>query len=177
MIEKKIIEWLDFGDSIVKLELYESPILINFFELQRLKQKIGQIPKTLFIIFNIIFFLQLFLLSLENVDYKNDTILEVFHYFENVIFLHKLITTKSNYLTFTIIFSIIFVLHLLSFIFYIILIKKKNIVNFLTLCLKYIDLILYYYLLIPTIYIAFEGFHCEEENEILKHKLLEVTCY
>ena len=36
MIEEKIIEWLDLGDSVQKIDLYERPKLIKYFQYFRL---------------------------------------------------------------------------------------------------------------------------------------------
>ena len=36
MIEERIIEWLDLGDSVQKTDIYERPKLLSFFKFHHL---------------------------------------------------------------------------------------------------------------------------------------------
>ena len=85
MIEEKIIEWLDLGDSVQKIDLYERPKLIKYFQYFRSLIKYGVNSETFDIILHLIGFLQIISLSAINIDEKDDLILEVFKYFEKIL--------------------------------------------------------------------------------------------
>ena len=70
MIEERIIEWLDLGDSVQRLD----------------------------IIFLFIFFLQIISLAAINVDSKDDLILNILKYFEIIIVPHKVISNSKSYI-------------------------------------------------------------------------------
>ena len=77
MIEERIIEWLDLGDSVQKIDLYERPKLIKYFQYHHLLLKYGINSESLDIVFQLMFFLQLISLSSINIDKKVITIEEV----------------------------------------------------------------------------------------------------
>ena len=75
MIEEKIIEWLDLGDSVQKVDLYERPKLIKYFQYFRLLVKHGINSETFDLIIHLIYFLQIICLSMININEKDDLIL------------------------------------------------------------------------------------------------------
>ena len=173
MIEERIIEWLDLGDSVQKLEIYERPKLLNFFKFYHLLLKHGINSEIFDFIFISLFFLQIINLAAINIEPNGDLILELIKYIEYLIIPNKMITNSKLYiLTSSIIWGINiihFILTLLVFVF----LYNKKIIKFLFSLLSFLSCIIYYYLIGPTIDLALNGTNCP--NKI--HKLLEVECY
>ena len=64
MIESKIIEWLDFNDSIKNIDIYSRKKLTIFFELLRTLQIQKNFPLILNILFILLFFIQICTMSI-----------------------------------------------------------------------------------------------------------------
>ena len=174
MIEEKIIEWLDLGDSVQKIDLYERPKLIKYFQYFRLLIKYGLNSETVDAIFHIIYFLQIISLSAINIDEKDDLILEVFKYFEKVLLPYRFITTENNfYVIFSIIIWAISIVHFILTILCIIFLYKKIILYLFFFIISLINYILFYYLKGTIIFIALNGTKCINDN----HEFLEKKCY
>ena len=174
MIEERIIEWLDLGDSVQKIDLYERPKLMKYFQYHHLLVKHGINSESFDIIFYIIYFLQIINLSAININKKDDIILEVFKYFEKVILPYKYMKESNDlYIIFSILiwaFSIIhFILSLLCIIF----LYKKSVLKIFYSFISLLNYILCYYLIGPIVYIALNGTKCIEGN----HEYLNKKCY
>ena len=89
MIEERIIDWLDFADNIQKIDLYEKPKLLKYFQYHHNLLKYGVNSETFDIFVYILYFLQLICLSTININGDNDIILQVFKYFEKIILPHE----------------------------------------------------------------------------------------
>ena len=96
MIEERILDWLDLGDSVQKLDLYERPKLLKFFHHQYLLIKHGINFETFDMLCHIIYFMQLINLSAININEEGDLILGVVKYFEKIILPVKSITSENN---------------------------------------------------------------------------------
>ena len=174
MIEERIIDWLDLGDSVQKIDLYERPKLLKYFQNQHLLLKHGINSVTFDIIFYIIYFLQIICLSTININEKDDIILEVVKYFEKIILPYQFIETTNNLYT---IFSIIiwnisiihFIISLLSFIF----LYKKIVLKFFYFLISFLNYVLFYYMIGPIIHISINGTKCNNNN----HEYLNKQCY
>ena len=174
MIEEKIIEWLDLGDSVQKIDLYERPKLIKYFQYFRLLIKNGLNSETVDAIFHIIFFLQIISLSIINVDEKDDLILEVFKYFEKVLLPYRFISEANNfYLIFSIIIWSISIVHFILTLLCIVFLYKKVIIHLFFFIISLINYILFYYLKGTIIHIALNGTKCINDN----HEFLNKQCY
>ena len=174
MIEERIIEWLDLGDSVQKIDLYERPKLIKYFQYHHLLLKHGINSESLDIVFQLMFFLQLISLSMINIDKKDDLILEVFKYFEKVILPYKYISDTNNlYTIFSIvIWSIIFVHFILTLI-SVIFLYRKNTLKILFYFLSFLNCLIFYYLICPILHITLNGTKCINN----KHEFLGKECY
>ena len=174
MIEERIIEWLDLGDSIQKIDLYERPKLMKYFQYHHLLIKHGINSESFDIIFYIIYFLQIINLSAINIDEKDDIILEVFKYFEKVILPYKFMKASNDfYIIFSIIIWGISVIHFILSLLCIIFLYRKTILKICYYFISLINYILCYYLIGPIIYIALNGTRCIKDN----HEYLNKKCY
>ena len=173
MIEERIIEWIDLGDTMQKIDIYQKKRLLYFFKFYYFIVKHGIASEIIDIIFQFIFFLQIINLSSVNIESNNDLILEILKYTEGIILPHKVIINQKGYLVSSIVvFSIIFIHIIFTIILYVLLIKKIT-VKILFLFMSILNFIIYYYLIGPIIYLSLFGTFCK--NGI--HQILQVKCY
>ena len=172
MIESNVIEWLDFGDSIQNIDVYSRQKLISLFRFFRLLVKNKSFPTIIEIIFILIFFVQIWTMTIMNVPSEGDIILIILNYLKKVTVFFEIITNSSNY---KIIFYITFGLIIIDIILMIIILFTNNKVNlsFLVYIINCLNLIINYYLLGPSIEIALTSVWCEDNI----HKYLQVECY
>jgi len=172
MIESNVIEWLDFGDSIQNIDVYSRKKLISLFRFFRLLVKNKSFPIIIEVIFILIFFVQLWTMSIMNVSSEGDIILVILNYLKKVTVFFEIITNSWNY---KIIFYIVFGFIMIDIILMIIILFAKNKVNlsFLVYIVNFLNLIINYYLLGPSIEVSLTSVWCE--NKI--HKYLQVECF
>ena len=103
MIEEKIIEWLDLGESVQKVDIYQRKRLLSFFEFYLLLVSHGISSEIAEIIFITLFFLQIFSLAITNIEAQNDTIIIILKYIEKFIIPHKAIENSKGFLIFSVI--------------------------------------------------------------------------
>lgn len=173
MIEEKIIEWLDLGESVQTIDIYQKKKLLNFFKYFNLLVRHGIISEIADIIFQILFFLQIINLAIVNIDPKDDLLLQIIKYIENIIIPHKIITDSNSYIIVSAIIWSINLIHVILTVAAYILLRKKIIIKILYFFISVLNFIIYYYLVGPTIYLALSGTLCTDNM----HEFLEVKCY
>ena len=173
MIEERIIEWLDLGDSVQRIDIYQKKKLLIFFKFFSMLVSHGIGSEIVDIIFISVFFLQIISLSTVNIKPDNDLILEIFKYVENIILPHKVLTNSNNYLILSSIIWGICSVHIILSIFIFIFLSRKTIIKLLFFFLSIIDFVIYYYLIGSIIFLAFNGTFCPNN----KHEILNVECY
>ena len=104
MIESNVIEWLDFGDSTQKIDIYSKSYLEFYFKFLRTLLKSKTFPILVDIILMIISFLQLLCLSAIVLSSENDIIIQILQYLK-IVFIPSEIVTNNN-LYFQLFFSI-----------------------------------------------------------------------
>ena len=174
MIEEKIIEWLDLGDSVQKVDLYGRPKLIKYFQYFRLLVKHGINSETFDLIIHLIYFLQIICLSMININEKDDLILEVFNYFEKILLPYKFISKENNlYTIFSIVIWSISIVHFILSLLGVIFLYRKIVIKPFFFFISLINYILFYYLTGPIIHIAINGIKCTNDE----HEYLQKKCY
>ena len=172
MIESKIIEWLDFGDSAQNLDVYSKKKFIPIFRFLKFLLKNKSFLATLNIIFIVLSFLQICSISLINVSSDKEFLLDILNYIKNISLLYEVITSSSSYINFfTIIFTIIMIHIILNLIVFFT--NKKMKLSYMALIINILNVIIYYYLLGPVINILLTSTWCD--NGI--HKYLRTSCY
>ena len=173
MIEERIIEWLDLGDSVQRIDIYQKKKLLIFFKFFSMLVSHGIGSEILDIIFISIFFFQIISLSAVNIKPNNDLILEIFKYIEIIVLPHKILTNSNNYIIISSIVWGICSVHIILSIFIFVFLSRKTIIKLLFFFLSIIDFVIYYYLIGPIIFLALNGTYCP--NNI--HDILNVECY
>ena len=171
MIESNIIEWLDFGESVQKIEAYSKKHLLKIFRLFRelLNNRLSLIFDIIFII---IYFIQLYCMTIFFVNYKNDILLEILNYLQNVFVLSNLFDNNNVFIIVFNLVNIILYLNIFLMIF-ISFTTKKHKYKLFAYIVNLINMIIFYYFIGPLIDISFKVFLCE--NGI--NKILQVKCY
>ena len=170
MIDSNVIEWLDFGDSTQKIDVYilaHKKKLFKFFG-ELLKNK--NFPN-LEIIFIILYFIQLLIITLI-IDEKNNFIIEILMYLKNIFLFSEIIDNEEIYKKILFIISAIIIIDILLMFIIIFSIKyfKPHIILIL---INFINIIIFYYLLGPSIEISLLSFWCENNQ----HKIFKIKCY
>ena len=171
MIESSFIEWLDFGDAAQKIDVYSKNNIIKIFRFFRALNK-NKFPTFLEIILMIIYFMQLLSITSYFVSSDNDIILEIFNYLKNILLFSDLINDNNTY---TYMFNIFFVIILvdiliMNIIFFTIKHAKLKILIYI---INLINILVYYYFIVPIIDISITSFWCEDNQ----HKIMQVTCF
>ena len=175
MIEPKLIDWVELGDSIQKMYIYTSSYiqLFSFFRIM-LKYKLDKLLLIFFL--KAYFYIQFMMIPViktpqENVKY--DTLLKFLTSIKKIIFVQDIIDSKRSFL---ILISIVFIY--CSFLIVLLIYLMLNINNpkirqapmkFLNL----LNLFLIHAFLCPIINILMLTTKCEEN----KHIFLDVKCY
>ena len=173
MIEERIIEWLDLGDSVQKVDIYERPKLLSFFKYHHLLIKHGISSEITDIIFILIFFIQIINLAAINLEPENDLILKVVKYLEIIILPHNNLFQEKKFIFLSCVTWVLNCIHIILTAIAFFLQYKKTVVKVLYLFISSINYIIYYYLIGPIVYLALYGTFCP--NNI--HDILKVECY
>ena len=172
MIESKIIEWLDFGDTIQNLDIYSKKYFLSLFRFLRILFKNKSFPIIINIIFIIIFYIQIWTISLINVAEEKEFLLDILNYLKNFTLLYELITNSTTYKILFLIFYLIIILQVVLIII-VFLINDKIKVSYFALIINLLNIIFFYYLIGPSIGISLTSILCD--NGI--HKYLRLSCF
>ena len=172
MIESNIIEWLDFGDSTQIIDIYTKRNRIGFFKFFKALINNKNFPIIVYIILLIVFFIQIWTMCLINVSFEKEFLLDILNYLKNITVLYEVITSAISYKN---IFIILFVIIIFDFILGLIiyLLNDKYNVSYLCIIINLLNIIIFYYLIGPTVEISLTSLWCENKS----HKYLRVTCF
>ena len=172
MIESNVIEWLDFGDSTQKIDVYSKTNFLPLFRFLRILSK-NKLPFIIIdVIFLFIFFIQIWTISLINVTIEKEFFLDILNYLKNIINLYEIITNAQTYKNFLIILLAIILLDY-ALIIFVFLVNKKLNLSYLAIIINFLNIIIFYYLFCPQIIITLSSLWCENNA----HKYLRITCY
>ena len=174
MIESNIINWIELGDSMQKLDVYGKKKMITLFNFLRILMTYNSFSTTFFIILHFIFFIQLAMLCLIGVKDDGDILVRVFITLKNIFLFEDIITGGTSYKVAIIIVSAVTIIVIACIVFLMICIFKDQI-NFklpITI-LNVIIILLIYYIIGPIVNICLLFIKCH--NNV--HDLLEIECF
>ena len=166
MIEQNIIELLELGDTIQKLDLFNKRNVF-FYKMNYLLSQYSHFPEIFYFFLVLLFFLQIIELDIAKMEIGGDGILNIVKYFEKFFLFHKFIKDDISYiiiLNITIVFYLASIL--ISYINMIIYNKKGIKKEFLTSFNSIINLLNVYFVNGPTIHTLFYNFFCQDETHI-----------
>ena len=99
MIESQIMDIIDLGDSLQKIEIYSQDKLVNYFNIFRTMLKF-QCEDLIFIYFlKFFFYFQFMMIPLINIAEEaknNDSLVKFFYYIKEIIFIQDIIKKKRT---------------------------------------------------------------------------------
>ena len=174
MIESNIINWIELGDSMQKLDVYGKKKMITLFNFLRILMIYNSFNTTFFIILHFIFFIQIAMLCLIDVSPDEDWIIRLFFFFKDIFLFEDIIKNSLSYKIAIIIVSIMTIIVISSVVFLMICIIRDQI-NFklpITI-LNLIIILLIYYIIGPIVTICLLFSKCT--NGV--HEFLEIECF
>ena len=165
MIEENIIEWLELGDSIQKIDLLNEKKYFFLYKTSYLLLQYSHFPEIFYFVIIVCFFAQLWELNLLNTDVKGDGILEVIKYLEKIFLFRELATNDTS---FYILFFFSIFLYTLSLILAQInmkLLNKKKKISFLAYLNSLINTLLLYFLSGPCAELIFSINLCTVDSQ------------
>ena len=172
MIESNVIEWLDFGDSAQKLDLFTKPQLLKIFYFFQTLINYNSFPYLFILALNIISFIQLYSVTSYFTDEKDDVIIEILFYLKSVILFYDLMDTRTIYEIMYVIIIILIIMQIALILIVLFTVRKINLKIFVYL-INFINLIICYYAIGPIIEICLIVFNCHNGH----HNFLNVSCY
>ena len=173
MIESNVIEWLDFGDTTQKIDTYSKEYLLTFLKFFRALLKNKSFPLIeLEIVFMIISFIQFLSITALFVKPDNDIILVILNYIKNGILIFDIIDDSQNYLRLFIANCGIILIDIILMIITLAVIKVKEIKS-LIFIINTLNIIIFHYLLGPSLVICLMIFSCDNDQE----KFLKIKCF
>ena len=166
MIEENILDWIEFGDSIQKMELYKKSNKI--FKLFCSLSQHSHFSIYFYYFILVLFFGQIWSLNLYVLKgIKGDFLLEVINYFHNIFLFEDLITSKNKvFITLLVIIVTIFLLSISLLVINTFLINKKKKIDLLLNLNAILNILNIYYLNGPNLEIIFTNIRCYKDNNI-----------
>ena len=160
MIEKNIIEWLELGDSIQKVDIFDKNKMIIFFKGNYLLTKHINFTQNFYLFVIVIFFAQIWEINLLRCDIEGDKILEIIKYFKN-IFLFQYLTNNNTILLILTIFCEF--ISVLLFIINVILFNYQKKISILIKINSFINFLNVFFIFYPSLEILFHGIICFDD--------------
>ena len=161
MIEQNIIEWLELGDSVQRLDLYNKKS-ITLFIMNYLLSSFSHFSEAFYLFILILYFFQIIELNISNLDISGDGILNAIKYLEKIFLFNKMIEGNNTLyiilLVTTILINFIFIL--LSFLSLALFKKRKKKNRFLGTTNSLLNTLNVYYINGPSILISFHKLIC-----------------
>ena len=157
MIEENIIEWLELGDSIQKVDIFDTNKMIIFFKGNYLLTKHNNFTQNFYFFVITIFFAQIWEINLLRCDIEGDKILEIIQYFKNIFLFQYLTNNYTILLIFTIFCEFISVL---LFIINVILFNYQKKFSILINFNSFINILNVFFIFSPSLEILFHGIIC-----------------
>ena len=167
MIEENIIEWLQLGDLIQKIEIYNSKYFQLLFKANYLLSQYGNFSEYIYLIFIFLFFAQIWELNLLKINVEGDGLLEILKYLEKIFLFRELIINIQIYILFIILILIIYFSSIILIIVNLILLHYKKKIRALISINSFLIILLIYYVSGPSIEIAFSSILYNNGKEIV----------
>ena len=174
MIESNIINWIELGDSMQKLDVYGKKKMVTLFNFLRILMTYNSFSTTFFIILHFIFFIQLTMLCLVGIKDDGDILVRVFKTLNDIFLFQDIITNATSYKVAIIIVSAVTIIVICCVVFLMICITRDQITFKLPITiLNVIIILLIYYIIGPIVNICLLFSKCHNK----RHDFLEIECF
>ena len=152
-MEESILKWLEVGDSLQKLDVYNNKFRTNAFKIFYNISKNMYFSPFLHYILIIIFFAQIMTLNIAGINTENDKILNIIKNIEKILLFEKTIVDAETYEILLISVIVFFIVSLIVEIVNFALLIYGITLNFSLKILSFIQLVYIYYLTGPILQI------------------------
>ena len=174
MIEANIINWIELGDSMQKLDVYGKKKMITLFNFLRILMTYNSFSTTFFIILHFIFFIQLTMLCLVGIKDDGDILVRVFKTLNDIFLFQDIITGSTSYKVAIIIVSAVTIIVIACVVFLMVCIIRDQITFKLPITiLNVIIILLIYYIIGPIVNICLLFSKCHNKQ----HDFLHIECF
>ena len=166
MIEQNILKWLELGDSIQKIDIYNKKFNLLIYKVNYILSKHIHFSQYFYLFVYFLFFGQIWELNLIKVNVEGDGILKIIKNFEKLFLFNKLITNSFSYkiIEYTLLF--IFLIFLILLFCNTILIMNNKKVTFLIFINSLMNVLTINYLNGPSLRIFFYSMLCLNQEHI-----------
>jgi hypothetical protein len=174
MIESNIINMVNLDENMQKIDVYQIPKLVRFFNFFRILLRFKKFTPSIMAFAQCLFFLQVLTLNLVGVNDDKDSVVVILNYISPIIYPNNLITDRAGYLAAVIILLVILLASIGGLILLYISTKKGD--DFFRGPLTMMNFFLvffYFWLYGACIFICLRVTYCP--NGV--HDLLQVNCY
>ena len=167
MIEENIIECLELGDSIQKLDLYKNNKNLYIYKINYLLSQHSNFPQLFYLLIIFLYFGQIWELNILKIEVEGDGFLEIIKYIQEIFLLEEIVKNNATFITFIIVLSFLSLFSLLLGIVNVKLFNKSNHLSFLISLNSFINTINLYYLSGPNLQITFSSILCYEDSKLV----------
>jgi len=167
MIEDKIIEWIELGDSIQKNDIYNKKFTHILFQGYYLLSKFGQFSEYFYLLNIFLFFAQIWEMNLLKIEVEGDGILEILKYLENIFLFYNLAKNTKTFIILLIVTVLIYILYILLLIINIALIKKKKKIKIFISLNSFLNILIMYFINGPSLYLLLSSILCYNDNNVI----------
>ena len=177
MAEKNILDWLDLGEGLEKIDLYKKEKFIIFSKFFKVILEGDGVSLTFYLVLQSLFYIQICCITLfqTNISSK-DYLLYIFKYISNIFLLEEIISDYNSFLIFIIIITILLIILVFCFSSVFILMnqeKKSIFFKFIIIVINCLVIIILKYLIGPIVCICLIPINCK--NGI--NSTLGTTCF
>ena len=154
-MEENILRWLEFGDSIQKLDAYNKKFRVRCFKIFYNISKNMYFSEYLYYFFIIVFFAQIIEINIGRTNTENDKLLEIFKYLKKILLFEKAIDSYETHRKILAVSMSFFTFSLVIEILNIILLLAGKTINIISKLNAFITLLYIYYLFGPFFHVFF----------------------
>ena len=177
MIEKNLLNWLDLGEGLEEIDIYKKRKFLSFCKFMKILIASNNFSSWFYLILQSIFFIQIFCISLFDIQIKkSDYIAHIFQYISNIFLIEPIIKNSKSYIIPFVITTILMVILIFCLVIIFILMKLDKANNFLSsliVIFNFLLQIILNYLIGPIIAICLAATNCLGGT----HKFLADTCF
>ena len=97
MMEQSILNWLEVGDAIQKLDVYNNRLRANWFKILYNISKNMYFSEYFHYVLIIIFFAQIWELNISDINVENDRLLEIIKFLEPILLVEKVVKDTEDF--------------------------------------------------------------------------------
>ena len=152
-MEDCILNWLEVGDTIQKLDVYNNKLRTNFFKIFYNISKNMYFSEYLHYLLIIIFFAHIWELNIADINVENDRLLQIINYLQPIFLFEKMIKSEKTYEILILISNFFFLISTILLIINVISLLNGIYLNVFLKIFSFVDLLFIYYFSGPFLHI------------------------